>query len=155
MKKLLAVFLVSLSATASAQYKCTVNGKTTYSDAPCAGSQGAYVGKMQDSVSERARMDAELLRRKDAMQRNAIERREAAQFRRDQELLGQMHADDQASKSAAARQQQRNCANLKRDMTWNKEDIARYQDFGWQRQLTQREIQLKQNREAYESAGCK
>lgn len=154
MRSVVPIVLFFVAAAAHAQYKCTINGKTAYSDQPCTGS-GGYVGKMEDSVSTRARMDAEVLRRREAIQRGNIERRDAAQFRRDQELLGQMHAEDQANKSAAARQQQRNCANLKRDMTWNKEDIARYQDFGWQRQLTQQEIQLKQNRESYEQQGCR
>lgn len=36
MKKLLIAAAIVFSAPAMAQYKCTVNGKTTYSDAPCA-----------------------------------------------------------------------------------------------------------------------
>jgi len=148
MRTLLMCLLI-VPTTAFAQYKCTINGKTQYSDQPCA-ANARYVGALEDSVSERARIDAELLRRKDKVQRNNIDRRDDQAFQSQQRALEQQVAAEQAHQAAAERDRARRCSNLSNEMKWNQRGVARYQDFGWQRSLTQEEQDLKRNREAYE-----
>ena len=91
----LALALALFPMAAQAQYKCTINGKTVYADAPCA-RDARPVGELQDSVSK----DQEIQRLKQSLkeqrQRNAIDGRQAA----DQAAL-QRATDAQIANEAA------------------------------------------------------
>jgi len=147
--RIFTILILIIPAVANAQYKCTVNGKTQYSDAPCA-ANARYVGALEDSVSERARIDAELLRRGEKIQRNSIERRDNEAFREQQRAIDRQIAAEHAQQAAAEQARKSRCSNLEHEIKWNQRGVSRYQDFGWQRSLTQQEIELKRNREAYD-----
>lgn len=148
--RLVVVFAALLFSTAAqAQYKCTVNGKTAYSDVPCA-ANARYVGALEDNVSSQSRADAEAFRRRQAAQRRAIERSEAIQADRNQRAVNNQLAAEAAQARANEAARQRNCANLESAMRQNQRRIAVGQDIGWQRTISQNEAELKQNREAYE-----
>lgn len=138
MKPLFILLAVFVSAPALAQYKCTVNGKTTYSDAPCA-ANARYVGALEDNVSARARADAELLRRKEAIERGQIDRQQNNDLRQTQRALTQQAA----AEDAAARAKSARCADHQRDLASNKRAQARYQDWGWQNSLNNRQQEAK------------
>jgi hypothetical protein len=132
------------SGAALAQYKCVVGGKTVYADEPCA-TNAKHVGALEDRVDSRAQADAELLRRKEAMQRNRIEGGELRQ-----EITNQRAAQQyMAAEEQAARAKRQRCAALERDMKGNQRDAAFYQDLSMQRSLTRQEQELKRNQEMY------
>lgn len=147
--RLIPLLILLIPAAACAQYKCTINGKTQYSDHPCA-ADARYVGALEDNVSERARIDAELIRRGEKIQRNNLERRENETFRGQQRAIENQISAEHAQQVAADQAKKSRCANLEYEIRSNQRGVARYQDFGWQRSLTQQEIELKRNREAYE-----
>lgn len=136
------------SGAVQAQYKCVVGGKTVYADEPCA-ANARHVGALEDRVDSRAQAEAEMLRRKEAMQRGRIERRENAEFQSQQQAAERYVAAEQQQAAAAERARKQRCAQLEHDMKWNQRGVARYQDFGWQRSLTQQEQELKRNQEAH------
>ena len=138
MKKLLIAAAIVFSVPAMAQYKCTINGKTTYSDAPCA-SNARYVGALEDSVSQSARQDAEQLRRKQAVERAQIDRDQDLAMRQGQQTL----ARQAAAEDAQARAKATRCAQHRQDMANNKRAQARYQDWGWQQSLNNRQQEAK------------
>lgn len=138
MKAVILLLALAISGAAQAQYKCAVNGKATYSDVPCA-ANARYVGALEDSVSARAKADAELLRRKEAVQRNQIDRQQDSDQRQAQRFVNQQAAaEDSASRAKAAR-----CADHKRDQANNQRAQARYQDWGWQQSLNNRQQEAK------------
>jgi hypothetical protein len=136
------------SGAALAQYKCVVGGKTVYADEPCA-TNAKHVGALEDRVDSRAQADAELLRRKEAMQRGRIDRQENAEFQGQQRAAQRYVANEQQAAADAERARRQRCAQLERDMKLNQRGVARYQDFGWQRSLTNEEQELKRNQEAH------
>lgn len=136
------------SGAALAQYKCVVGGKTVYADEPCA-ANARHVGALEDRVDSRAQAEAEVLRRKEALQRGRIEGRENAEFQGQQRAAQRYVAGEQQAAADAEDARRRRCAQLERDMKWNQRGVARYQDFGWQRSLTQQEQELKRNQEAH------
>lgn len=137
------------SPTAMAQYKCVVNGKTVYADAPCA-ANAKHVGELQDQVSKQAEIDRLRQSLSERQQRNRIEARDEAVYNAQQRALLQQVANEAAQARADDSAKRRRCANLQSDIDYNRQGVARYQDFGWQRQLTEQEQQLKRNREAYD-----
>lgn len=144
------LLLAALAAfPALAQYKCTINGKTVYADAPCA-RDAKPVGALQDSVSK----DQEIQRLRQSLsekrQRDALEGRQDAAIEARDRNTDRFVANEQAMARDAAAARQRRCARLESDIKENQRGVARYQDFGWQRSLTQRENELKANREAYD-----
>lgn len=143
------LFAAVICQAVHAQYKCAANGKTTYSDTPCA-TGGGYVGKMEDSIDHQARREAEQLRRKEARQKEALERRENAQFEANQRAISNQLSMEQAHARASEHRRQERCADLRRNIDRNQRGIARYQDFGWQRSLTQQENELKRHREDFD-----
>jgi len=149
MRTLLGVILICWCGISVAQYKCTVKGKAVYSDAPCA-VDARYVGALEDSVSDRAQADAAALQRKQAAQRSAIDRRDAEQTERNQRTANNQFAAEQAHAANAERNRNSRCSSLQYDINANQRGVARYQDFGWQRSLTQQENELKRNREAFD-----
>lgn len=132
-----------------AQYKCVVNGKTVYADAPCA-PDAKHVGELQDQVSKQAEIDRLRQSLSEKQQRNRIEAREDAAYSAQQRAMQQQVAAEAAQARADDSAKRRRCANLQSDIDYNRQGVARYQDFGWQRQLTEQEQQLKRNREAYD-----
>lgn len=145
----IALVLAILAAPAFAQYKCQVNGKTVYADAPCA-ANAKHVGELQDQLSDEQQSQRLQQSIKERKERNRIEgRQEAALDSQQRSIQRQVSAEQsQARVDEAARK--RRCASLQQDMDYNKQGVARYQDFGWQRQLTEQENQLKRNREAFD-----
>lgn len=138
MKTLILILVASIATPAFAQYKCVVNGKTVYSDAPCA-ANSKYVGALEDNVSQSARQDAELLRRKQAFERSQIDRDQEMAMRQGQQTLArQAAADDAQARAKAAR-----CAEHRQEMASNKRAQARYQDWGWQQSLNNRQQEAK------------
>lgn len=134
---------------AAAQYKCLINGKTVYADAPCA-HNARPVGELQDSVSKDQQIQRLQQSLKEAKQRNALERQQGAEVQARERSIERFSANEQSQARAAESARRQRCANLEYDIKENQRGVARYQDFGWQRSLTQRENELKANREAYD-----
>lgn len=151
MKRLIvfATILGLSSGQALAQYKCTINGKTVYADVPCA-HNAKPVGALEDRVSRDAEVERLRQSLSERRQRDRIEGREDAMLQSQQRAMQQAIAAeaDQARADQAARQ--RRCAYLQNDVTRNRQGVARYQDFGWQRQLTEQENQLRRNQDAFD-----
>ncbi len=136
------------SPLAPAQYKCTINGKTVYADAPCA-RDAKPVGELQDSVSK----DQEIQRLKQSLkeqrQRNAIESRQESDSQLQRATDAQIASEAAQARAAESARRQR-CANLEYDMQRNQRTIALGQDVGLQRTITQHENELKRRRDAYD-----
>lgn len=149
MKSLAKLFLVcaaGASLPAHAQYKCVVKGQTVYSDHPCA-VDAKHVGSAQDRVTDeqlRQRLQQSI---KERRARNAIEEREAAEDAERERVQEDRRA--QAAERAEAEKKDRNrrCEQAQRDLRSNDQARARYQDFGWQNSLRQREVEAKALRE--------
>lgn len=145
----LALALAFCPLAAQAQYKCTINGKTVYADAPCA-RDARPVGELQDNVSK----DQEIQRLKQSLkeqrQRNAIDGRQEADQAALQRSTDAQIANEAAQARAAESARKQRCAGLERDMQHNQRTIALGQDVGWQRTITQNENELKQRRDAHD-----
>jgi len=150
MRKTLLI-LLCLPIFANAQtYKCVVGGKSVYSDAPCSQS-AARVDADTDRVTEQQRQDQARLSAKERQQRNAIERRDEAEYQaRNRALAAQEAAEARAAHNALIAKSEM-CSSLRNRIAYNQQSIARYQSFGWQQQLTQAENELKSNKAAYDS----
>lgn len=144
----LAIALLTQQANAQA-YKCIVNGKTVYADHPCA-ADARSVGALQDQLTEDQQIQRLRQSIKERKERNNIESHQNAEFEAKQRALYQQAASEAAQAEAARSAQQRRCTSLQDDMKWNQRGVARYQDFGWQKSLTQQEQELKRNRDEYE-----
>jgi len=148
--KTLWLLLAALAASpALAQYKCVINGKAVYADAPCA-RDAKPVGALQDNVSQEQEIQRLRQSLSEKKQRDALEGRQGSEMQARERSVERFTANEQAQAQAAAAAKQRRCANLEYDIKDNQRGVARYQDFGWQRSLTQRENELKANREAYD-----
>lgn len=145
----LAILLALVAFSAQAQYKCTINGKTVYADAPCA-HNARPVGALEDSVSQQQQIERLRQSLKEEKQRGAIERQQGAEVQARERSVERFTANEQAATERAAAAKQRRCADLEYNMRQNQRGVALAQDVGWQRTLTQRENELKQNREAYD-----
>jgi hypothetical protein len=149
MKTIIAMMLAVVTLPVAAQYKCLINGKTVYADAPCA-SNAKPVGELQDSVSK----DQEIQRLKQSLkeqrQRNAIEGKQDRDYQNLQRATATQNANEAAQARANEAARQRKCANLEYDMRQNQRNVALGQDVGWQRTITQHENELKRNRDAYD-----
>ncbi len=139
MKRLAIGLVLAVLATGSmAQYRCEVNGKTTYSDAPCA-ANARYVGALQDNVSQRAHDDAVQLRRNQARERARLDRDQDMAMRQGQQALQrQTMAEDAQTRAKASR-----CAEHRRSLARNQRDQAFYQDLGMQQSLTNRQQEAR------------
>lgn len=133
------------AAQAHAQYKCTVNGKATYSDLPCA-ANARPIGELQDRVSQDQQLQAQQQRLNNQRQLGNIEAADEA-YRR---AHARQVASLQAAEAAEAAAKQRRCSSISYDIQNNQRGVARYQDFGWQRSLSQQEAELKRNRELFD-----
>lgn len=149
MFRLLLLGVLAASMPAHAQYKCTIKGQTVYSDHPCA-VDAKHVGSAQDRVTDeqlRQRLQQSI---KERRARNAIEEREAAEDAERERVQEDRRA--QAAERAEAEKKDRNrrCEQAQRDLRSNDQARARYQDFGWQASLRQREIEARGLRETIE-----
>jgi hypothetical protein len=145
----LAIALAICSMASQAQYKCTINGKTVYADAPCA-RDAKPVRELQDSVSKDQQIQRLQQSLKEEKQRGTLERQQGAEIQARERTTERFVANEQAQARAAEAAKRQRCAGLEYDIKENQRGVARYQDFGWQRSLTQRENELKANRDAYD-----
>ena len=122
-----------LASLASAQaYKCVSNGRTMYSDLPCA-SSAARVDSSSDAVSQRN--EIERLRRSlnDKQQLQQIEGSKARSEQVHNESVARINAQEQR----AAAQRATRCSQAQRQQQWAERDAALYRDVGWQNSLNQ------------------
>lgn len=145
MKPIVIVAALLFATAAQAQYKCTVNGKAVYSDAPCA-ADARYVGRMEDSVSSERRIQRLEQSIKERRERNEIEHDEHAAMRAGQRAM----AEEARAEAAARAAQQRRCNELARNVQRNRGDVAFYSDLGMQRSLTHHETAARRQQESWE-----
>jgi len=149
MKSILIGLAILASSTAHAQYKCTINGKTTYSDVPCA-PNAKNVGELQDNLTSDQQIQRLQQSLKEQKQINSIDAKNDSYRRNYERQANDITSREAAQASAQESARQRRCASLDYDIKNNQRGVARYQDFGWQRSLTQQENELKRNRESYD-----
>jgi len=130
-------------------YKCVTNGQTIYADQPCA-VNARNVDALQDRLTQEQRVQRLEQSIKERTQRNSIERRENAEFNARQRAMEIQVANEAAQEAARESTRRNKCAEIESDMKHNQRAVARYQQFGWQQSLTQRENELKQNRESHD-----
>lgn len=107
-KTLLALgLLVSLSA--HAQYRCQSNGKSVYSDLPCA-ADAKNVTALEDKVDRQARYERLRQNGKDRAAVASIEMQKQQDQYQQARLLAQLQAQD----NSLARAKAHNCAQAKR-----------------------------------------
>jgi hypothetical protein len=143
------LLVAMLSAPVLAQYKCVINGKTVYADAPCA-RDAQPVGALQDNVSSDQQLQRLKQSLKEERQRSAIERQQGSEVRARERSVERFTANEQAQAQANEAARRQRCANLESSMRYNQRSVALAQDVGWQRTLTQHENELKQRRESYD-----
>lgn len=126
MKAVVLLLVAALATPALAQYKCVINGKTVYADAPCA-RDAQPVGAMQDSVAQRNEIEALRRSLSDQQKLQRLEQgKSAEQARFDSQAASIAEADRRAAAARATR-----CASAQGDKTYNDRRVARYQDWGW------------------------
>lgn len=115
--KLPFLLLASFAVTAHAQvYKCTVDGKVTYSQAPCErGSETVLAVPDAPAASPGSARELERVRRAGAQLEKERMARETAQE----------HSDARADRAAASRRQR--CDKLRLQAKWAEEDARRAQ----------------------------
>lgn len=147
---IVAAALIALSANAGADvYKCTVGGKSVFSDVPCARDAKRADGG-QDTVTVQQQIDRLELSIKERRERNRIESRQDAEYRaRQQALANQIAMDETRAKYEESTKRQR-CDRLEIEIRSNQAAIARYLEYGWQKMLTQQEQDLRKNRESFD-----
>lgn len=146
----IALLAIAISSPAMAQaYKCVINGKTVYADAPCA-PNAKQVGALEDRLTEDQQIQRLQQSIKERRARNRIEGQQNAEFEAQQNAIARQAAREEAQAQANEAARQRRCASLQREMTHNKRGMAIYQDVGMQRSLTVEEQELKRNREEFD-----
>ncbi|MFZ2269065.1 MAG: hypothetical protein WAV95_15930 [Azonexus sp.] len=135
MKRLLILLLTSLvvTAPAHAQYKCTISGKTVYSDVPCA-ANAKPVGALEDQVSRQQQLERQAVIRSERGQLGGIEAEGAAEKRDRGRVADALASRDRAESSAKASR----CASAQRDLQSAQRAVAVYKDVAWQNSLNQR-----------------
>ena len=146
-----AVLFISclISPVCSAQYKCTTAGKTTYSDAPCA-KNSKFVGEMQDNVPQELALQRQEQNQKETAARARIEGREVSESGAQRRNANRTIEAEQLASAERQQAKKNRCSSLSAAITSNQRGVARYQDFGWQKQLSEQEQELKRNREEYD-----
>ena len=140
----LACLLAASNAMAQA-YKCVINGKTVYADAPCA-QNAKNVGAPEDHLSDERQLQRLQQSIKERRQRNAIESNQESIYLADQRALAaQANAEAVQGRAKASR-----CTSMQRELSQNKRSVAFYQDLGMQRSLTRAEQEEKRNYETYD-----
>jgi hypothetical protein len=113
-----AAVLLFASVNAGAEvYKCTVNGKSVYSDTPCA-ANAQYVGSGADAVTERQKLEAKIV---DLKNKKRVAELEHSQ------TLDQISVSKVAdSYTADDRRKQAKCDAYKREAESAKRDLGTY-----------------------------
>jgi hypothetical protein len=117
-KRLACAALLLCSATTGAQtvHKCTVDGKVSYSQQPCAGGTASVIAVPDAPAADPAtQADLQRMRRESAALEKERHKREQA----DEREAGR------AGRAAAARHQK--CEKLKLDKKWADDDLRRAQ----------------------------
>jgi hypothetical protein len=117
MKLLIMILLWTATAAAYAQsiYKCTVNGKVSYSDTPCAA--GAQMATLEAPAAPKADPAAARDLKRQRKQADALEKARLKQQERDER--------DSARAAQAATVQRKKCDKLKLNKRWADEDARR------------------------------
>jgi hypothetical protein len=140
----LAVAGMIYSASAMAQYKCSINGSTVYSDTPCA-ANAKSVRAPQDSVTEEQYLRKRIQTLQDERRKAHIERREAY----DDEINAAQSAQRKQAQAQASDDKKRRCADLQREIASGKRALARYEDFRMPASHRQRQNELIENEDRY------
>lgn len=140
-----ACLLAATNATAQA-YKCVINGKAVYADAPCA-ANARNVGALEDQLSQERQVQRLQQSIKERRQRNSIESSQEADFQARQRVMVSQANAEAAQAASANRAKASRCTDQQRDLRYNQQAQARYRDFGWQNSLSQREQDAKALRE--------
>ena len=111
LRVLLIAVLVSLSAPALAAYKCTAGGKTTYSDAPCAG------GKVIDISDPASPSEAVRIQQQTAQENKQVKQLESARHKREA-----IEEREQQRVARAYAVKKIKCASLAQRQRWSHED---------------------------------
>jgi hypothetical protein len=119
MRSFFFLFAFSLPAFASAQsvYKCTIGGKTSYSDRPCAQGASQALPPPPAGISP-----AESMGPQGGDARTLLEL-EKARIAREKAQVKDERAQAKLARSAQARRQK--CDKLRLRLKWTEEDIAR------------------------------
>jgi len=110
-KPLLLLLAIALPAAAQTVNKCTVDGKVTYSQAPCERGQATTIAA-PDSPAPDPAAKADLAR----------QQREAKQLEKERHKREARQEREDAAASRAAATRQRKCAKLRQDQKWAEED---------------------------------
>lgn len=137
--KFIFILLFFVASTAQAQYKCSINGKTVYADAPCAPDAKA-VGALEDHVSRDAQRDRERVLRREQRQLGGIQAEQEADRRQHARQVEAVVAADQANASIKSSR----CASARRELQTAQRATAVYRDVGWQNSMNQRAAERDQ-----------
>lgn len=128
---------ISLPTISFAQYKCVINGKTVYADAPCA-ADAKHVGALEDRVSRESQLDRERINNKESRHLGSIETDNLQERRIQERDARNAMARDRAEASIKASR----CASAQRDLQSAQRASAVYRDLGMQHSLNQRRGEL-------------
>lgn len=142
LKRVVMVLGALLAGPALAQYKCVINGKTVYADAPCA-ADARHVGRMEDRVSASQQRDRQALSARQRGERNHVEAREEMRLRADQGALAEQR--DRQAKRAAEEKRERayRCESARAELRRAERASAAYQDLQMQRSAQLRENEIR------------
>lgn len=115
MKRLIVIVLFLLPLLAHAQYKCTINGKSVYSDQPCA-RDARHVGVAHDRVPEQ--------RVEEARRRADAEQREVAAIKAAEAKADEVRAQVEAERRAAAASAVDKCAEAREELARLREPMV-------------------------------
>lgn len=125
--------MVLAAPLAVAQYKCQVNGKTIYADAPCA-PNAKHVGALEDRLTEEQKMERRQVTSRERNQLGEIKTDTEVDRRQHSRMAEQVAAQDRMVAGIKASR----CASAQRDLQSAKRSVAIFQDVGMQRSLNQR-----------------
>lgn len=106
MRLTLLLSLLLCSGLVQAQYRCEVNGKSVFSDVPCA-HNAQYVGAMQDASNSSERIRQERQNMRDRSQIQSIEYQRQRDHYNQSRLIAETAAADRAAASARCSQARR------------------------------------------------
>lgn len=125
--------MVVAAPLAAAQYKCQVNGKTVYADAPCA-PNAKHVGALEDRLTEEQKMERRQVTNRERNQLGEIKADAEADRRQHSRMADQVASQDRMAASIKASR----CSSAQRDLQSAKRSVAIFQDVGMQSSLNQR-----------------
>ena len=144
-KEVVMAFGLLLAIPALAQYKCVINGKTVYADAPCA-PDARHVGRLEDRVSAEQHRDRQILTARQKAERDRIETREERQLRADQEALADQRQRQAKRAADEKRERAYRCDSARRELRRAERAGAAYQDLQMRRSAQLRENEIRELR---------